>query len=157
MKKSTEILGLKVISISEGQEIGLVKELVINPAAGKVAALVIDDGKWFHGAKVLPFSAVAGLGEYAVMVEDSDTLVPVTASPEVLQLLNAGISIVGTKVLTKAGQIQGKITEFLADETGKIVTCEMELANGEGIVPVPSEQVLTYGKEVTIISEIAGI
>ena len=36
MKKSTEILGLPIISISEGMEIGKVKSLVINPEKGSL-------------------------------------------------------------------------------------------------------------------------
>ena len=42
MKKTAEILGLPVISITEGKELGHVKELVVNAAAGTVAAIVVD-------------------------------------------------------------------------------------------------------------------
>jgi uncharacterized protein YrrD len=95
MKKNSEIVGLKVISVTEGKELGVVKELVINPASGTVAALVVDDGKWFYGAKVLPFMAIVGIGEYAVMVETSDHLASVSTSPDIVYLLNVGVKIIG--------------------------------------------------------------
>lgn len=153
MKNSSELLGLKVVSISEGQELGIVKDLVVNPAGGTVAAFVIDDGKWFYGAKVLPYMAVSGIGEYAVMVESSDSLVSVSASPDIVALLNAGVKVIGAKVLTKAGKIQGKVSEFAVDDSGKIATCELELADGRGSAKLPSEYILTFGKEVIIIAD----
>lgn len=153
MKKSSEILGLKVVSITEGKELGLVKELVINPAAGAVAGLVIDDGKWFYGAKVLPFMTIVGIGEYAVMVENSEHLVSVSESPDIVGLLNAGVKIIGAKVLEKSGKIQGKVTEFTVDDSGKISACEVELTNNKGSIQLPSEHVLTYGRDVIIVAE----
>ncbi|HEY3425601.1 MAG TPA: PRC-barrel domain-containing protein, partial [Negativicutes bacterium] len=80
MKKSIDIIGLPIISISEGRELGKVKSFLINPTAGTVVALLIDDGKWYLGAKLLPFSAITGLGEYAVTLESSDSIVSVTAT-----------------------------------------------------------------------------
>jgi uncharacterized protein YrrD len=153
MKKNAEILGLKVISIAEGKELGVVKELVINPAGGTVAALVVDDGEWFYGAKVLPFMAIVGIGEYAVMVESSDHLASVAATPEIVNLLNVGVKVIGAKVLTKSGRIQGKISEYTVDAAGKIIACELELANGSGSAQLSSEYILTFGKDVIIVAE----
>ena len=64
MKKSAEFIGLPVISISEGKELGKVKELLINAASGIVSALVleIDEKKWYLGAKLIPFESIAGIG-----------------------------------------------------------------------------------------------
>lgn len=153
MKKTVEILGLKVISITEGKELGVVKELVINPAGGTVAALIIDDGQWFYGAKILPFMAIVGIGEYAVMIENSDQLASVTTSTETVELLNAGIKVIGAKVLTKSGRIQGHVIEYTVNETGKVISCELELANGQGSTQLSSDYILTYGKDVLIVSE----
>ena len=58
MKKSADILRLPVISISEGKQVGTVKDLVIDAAQGAVVALVVDDGSWYLGAKVIPFNAI---------------------------------------------------------------------------------------------------
>ena len=153
MKKSSEIIGLKVISITEGTELGQVKDLVIHPASGTVAALVVDDGKWFYGAKVLPYMAIVGIGEYAVMVESSDHLASVSASPEIASLLDAGVKIIGAKILTKSGKIQGKANEYSIDQIGKIVACEIDLADGKGSAQLPSEFILTFAKDVVIVAE----
>ena len=152
MKKSVDILGLPVISISEGTELGTAKSLVINPAQGAVAAIVIDDGKWYLGAKLLPFAAVAGMGESAITVESASNVVSVTASPDLEKLLAAGVSVIGAKVLTKTGRIQGKITEIAVDAAGKIVSCEVEEAGGD-IAHIPTQRVFTFAKDVVIVAE----
>ena len=153
MKKSTEILGLPVISIMEGREIGIVKSLVINPANGaSVAALTVDNEKWYEGIKVLPFDAISGLGDYAVTVEDSHQVVPVTSVPNLEIFLDADVNVVGASVLTKNGRVKGKVTEIIINDSGKIDSCEIEDSNGDKIV-IPGQQVITYAKGVIIVSE----
>ncbi|QDR80618.1 PRC-barrel domain-containing protein [Sporomusa termitida] len=151
MKRSTEIVGQPVISITEGKEFGHVKELLVNYVNGSIAALVIDDGKWYLGAKLLPFEAIAGLGEYAVTIDNSADILTVKDKPELEKLLEAGIKIIGTKVLTKGGRMQGRINEIVIDDTGKINTCELETVDG-AVVSFPAQRVVTFGKEVVIIA-----
>lgn len=152
MKKSVDIIGQPVISITEGKEFGNVKDLVINPANGTVAALVIDDGKWYFGAKLLPFAAIAGLGENAVTITNSADIVGVAGQPEFEKLLEADVKIIGTKVLTKGGKIQGKINEIIIDLSGKIDACEMEKTDGE-VISIPAQNVVTFGKAVLIVAD----
>ncbi|SHI40938.1 PRC-barrel domain-containing protein [Propionispora hippei] len=152
MKKSVDILGLQVISISEGKELGSVKGLVINSSEGSVAALIIDDGKWYLGAKLLPFSAIAGIGEYAVTVEGSDEVLSVSTAPDYEKLLAADIRIIDTKIVTKTGRILGKVVEFNIDENGKIVACDIEDVKGEALT-LAAQRVITFGKQVTVIAE----
>lgn len=151
MKKSGEIIGLPIISIADGKEIGKVKDLVINPAGGKIAALVLDDGQWYLEAKLLAFDAVIGMGEYAVMVENSNAVSPVTACPEVEKLLEAGVKVIGTKVLTNTGGICGQVQEIVLDKDGQIAACEVAVDGGE-LKQIPAPQILTYAKDVTIIN-----
>ena len=57
-KKSVEILGLPVISITEGRELGMSKTLLIDAKNGQVAAITIEDEDWYRGVKLLPYSSV---------------------------------------------------------------------------------------------------
>jgi len=77
MKKSVDIIGLPVVDITEGVEIGSVTKLVVNATDGSVAAQFIDDGKWYLGAKLLPFAKIAGLGESALTIISSSALLSV--------------------------------------------------------------------------------
>lgn len=152
MKKSTDILGLPVISIMEGKELGNVKSLVINPNGGIVTALVRDEVKWYLEAKLLPFSAITGIGEYAVTIEDSSAVASISTAPEFEKLLAADIKVIGTKILTKSGRIHGKVTEILIDDAGQITACEIEDVAGQPS-EISAQRILTYGKDVLIIKE----
>ncbi|WP_312201113.1 PRC-barrel domain-containing protein [Anaerospora hongkongensis] len=152
MKKSTDILGLPVISIMEGKELGNVKSLVINPNGGVVTALVRDEVKWYLEAKLLPFSAITGIGEYAVTIEDSSAVASISTAPEFEKLLAADIKVIGTKILTKSGRIHGKVTEILIDDAGQITACEIEDVAGQP-AEISAQRILTYGKDVLIIKE----
>ncbi|WP_378952591.1 PRC-barrel domain-containing protein [Pelosinus sp. sgz500959] len=152
MKKSLDILGLPVIDISEGDEIGTITKIVIDPAEGSVAALVIDDGKWYRGAKLLPFSAIAGLGESALTIISSSAILSIENSPALEQLLCNDVTIIGTKVLTKTGRIQGIVKEIIVDMTGRITVCEIEEPNGE-VSTIDADRILTFGKKVLVIAD----
>jgi uncharacterized protein YrrD len=153
MKKSVEIIGLPVISIDEGRELGIVRDVVINPSAKEVSALLLEDQKWFMGARTFPFSAISGIGQYAVTIEKSESVTSVLDSSDLLDLLATEVKIIGSKILTKTGQIQGKIVDIIVDESGKIITCDVEDMNGQ-MTTISSEQVVTFGKEVTITNDI---
>lgn len=150
MKKSVDIIGLPVISITEGKELGTITRFVINPGEGSVEAFVVDDGKWYMGAKLLLTSSVTGIGESAVTVDNSNSIFEVKEAPDLERLLIADINVIGTKVLTKAGELRGKVTEIVFDETGKFIFCEAE-ENGE-TAQIPAERVVTFGKDVLIVT-----
>jgi len=152
MKKSADILGLPVISITEGDEIGVVKKLIINPADGAVAALFVDDGKWYLDAKFIAFSEIAGIGEYALTISSNNSVATVATVPTLEPLLNSDITVIGTKVLTKSGRIQGTVTELMIDDSGVIIACEVEELNGQ-ITSIPGERIITFAKKVLVITD----
>jgi uncharacterized protein YrrD len=152
MKKCTEIIGLPVISIDDGCEMGFVRDIVIDASAREVSALLIEDKKWFMGAKLCPFAAISGIGQSAITIEKSEAIISVLDSAETLALLATEITIIGSKILTKAGQFQGKITDMIIDESGKIVNFYVEDIHSK-LVTISAEQVVTFGKKVTITND----
>ena len=151
MKKSAEIMGLPIISITEGIEVGTVQTLVIDGAQRTTVALAVDDGKWYKAAKLLPLSAILGVGESAITIESSNNVVSLENAPELEKLLEADISVVGSRVLTKGGEWKGVITEMTIDENGRIVSFDVE-TDATGVVEtVDAERVYTFAKDVTVI------
>ena len=65
MKKAKDIVGLPIISISDGIEVGRVKTVIINAEKGAVDYVVVDSGIQVLSAKVIPTENVLGIGEYA--------------------------------------------------------------------------------------------
>lgn len=155
MKKSQEMLGLSIISIADGKEIGKVKDLVINSSQGAIECLVVDNEAWYLGFKMIPFAMVEGVGEYAVTIENESSITDSNDLPNVNELLKQNIKIAGTKVLTKKGKLIGTVTEYFIDEeNGKIAGCEFAPVNAPDKVKViPAKAVVTFGKDVLVVAE----
>lgn len=153
MKKSVEILGLPIISITEGIEIGTTQALVIDGAQHAVVAVAFDDGKWYKEAKLLPFADILGIGESAITIESSDKTLALEAAPDLEKLLDADVSVVGTRVLTKGGQWKGIVAEMMMDEAGHIVSLDVENDVDGGIETVDTDCVYSFTREVTVLND----
>ena len=150
MKKSIEIIGLPVISITEGRELGMSKTLLIDAKNGSIAAITIEDEDWYRGVKLLPYSSVIAIGEDAVTVTNSENILTLEDAGDYEAMMDANIKIIGTKAITKSGTIQGKVVEIYVGENGKIEKCEIEGRDGS-LSEISSEQISIFGKQVTVI------
>lgn len=150
MKKSVEILGLPIISITEGRELGMSKTLLIDAKKGTVAAITIEDEDWYRGVKLIPYESVIAIGDDAVTVTNSENILKLDDAGDYEALLDENIRVIGTKAITKTGTIQGKISELYIGEDGKIETCEITAPDGT-TSDIASDQISIFGKEVTVI------
>lgn len=150
MKKSVEIIGLPVISITEGRELGMSKSLLVDAPNGSVAAITIEDEDWYRGVKLLPYSSVIAIGEDAVTITNSENILTLEDAGDYEAMMDANIKIIGTKAITKSGTIQGKVVEIYIGDNGKIEKCEIEGRDGS-LSEIVSDQISIFGKQVTVI------
>ena len=150
MKKSVEILGLPVISITEGRELGMSKTLLIDARNGKIAAITIEDEDWYRGVKLIPYESVIAIGDDAVTVTNSENILKLDEAADYENLLDENIRIIDTKAITKTGTIQGKISELFIGEDGKIEKCEITAPDGT-TTEIMTDQISIFGKQVTVI------
>lgn len=151
MKKSVEILGLPIISITEGRELGISKSLLIDAQNGSVAALIIEDEDWFRGVKLLPYDSVIAIGDDAITITNSENILKLAEATDYEPLLNQNVRVIGTKAITKAGSIQGVVSEIVIGESGKIAKCTIATENETDTKDIAAEQISIFGKQVTII------
>lgn len=151
MKKSVEILGLPIISITEGRELGMSKTLLIDAKNGVVAAITIEDDDWYRGVKLIPYESVIAIGEDAVTITHSDNILNLEEAGDYERFLNENIRVIGTKAITKTGRIQGKVTEVFIGEGGKIVKVEITTPEGSAN-EVDADQISIFGKQVTVVN-----
>lgn len=153
MRSSEEIRNLKIISINEGREISKVKDIIIDPAEGSLAFFIIEQPSDYFGARIIAFEDIVGLGDYALIIQDSEVIQDVAHSPSAIELLKKDVKIIGAQVLTTKGSRVGEVKEFWIDEeTGKITVCHL-LEQGEKRKKFKGENVVTYGKEIILIKE----
>ena len=151
MKKSVDILGLPVISITEGRELGMSKTLLIDAPNRVVAAITIEDEDWYRGVKLIPYDNVIAVGDDAVTGNHSENILTLDAAGDFETLLDDNIRVIGTKAITRTGVIQGTITEIFIGKDGSIEKCEITAPEGS-TSEVTADQVSIFGKEVTVIS-----
>ncbi len=156
MKRSEELIGLSVISIEEGKELGRVSDFIINSIEGSLEFLVVDTGLKYFGVKVLPFNKVEGVGEDAVTVQ-SRSSISWRLSRKFLDFLKkSDVRVKGTKILTTKGKLVGIVSEFLIDEDsgGEIAGCILIPDEGKGKPGIiPSEEIVTFGKDILVVNE----
>ncbi|SDG87852.1 PRC-barrel domain-containing protein [Desulfosporosinus hippei] len=152
MKATKIIIGLRVISISDGTQIGVVKDLVLNPQGKSLDFIIIDQPSDYFGAKVIAYTDLLGIGEFAITIPNQDVIQDVAQNSEIQNLLKQDIRVIGTKVLTKKGQLIGEVREVIInEETGRIASCLFE-SDGE-MQEIQAEKIITLGKELLIIEE----
>ncbi len=150
MKKSVEILGLPIISITEGRELGVSKSLLIDAKNGVVAAITIEDEDWYRGVKLIPYESVIAIGEDAVTITHSENILKLEEAGDYERFLVENIRVIGTKAITKKGRIQGTVTEVFIGDGGKIEQCEITAADGS-TSEVAADQISIFGKQVTVV------
>lgn len=157
MRRSKHFFNLPVFSLNEGQQIGKVRGLVIDPDRKTLTALIIEEKGWFKEQKFIPFSKVHSVGENAVTIEHSNAIQKGASLPDIVKYSKDKISIIGTRLVMENGTILGQVDEFyIGLPDGKITG--LELSSGilknviDGKAFLSSEFIRTFGKQVTICS-----
>ena len=150
MKKSADILGLPIISITEGRELGMSKTLVIDAKNGMIAAITIEDEEWYRGVKLIPYASIIAIGDDAITILHSEKILKLSQVGDYEAMLDENIKILGTKAITKTGTIQGKVCEIFVGDNGRIEKCEIKAADGS-TGEVSADNISIFGKQVTVI------
>jgi uncharacterized protein YrrD len=156
MKKSKEIIGLPIISISDGTEVGKVKTVIINAEKGAIDYVVVDSGIQILSAKVIPTEYVLGIGEYALTIENEDAINDISKIPAAIDLLQKNIQVKGTKVLTKKGRLIGEIGDIYVNEDDNCTIIGLEFIadiTQKNVRIIPRDSIVTFGKNLVVVKD----
>lgn len=153
MKSSSEIKNLKIISIAEGQQVSTVKDIILDAENGCLAFFVINQPSDYLGARIIAYSDILGLGDYALIIPNTEVIQDVAHCKLAIELLKRDIKVIGAQVLSAQGSLIGEVTEILIDEeSGRIVACQT--INPQGVnSEINCDKVKKYGKDIIILGE----
>ncbi|KUO60515.1 MAG: photosystem reaction center subunit H [Gracilibacter sp. BRH_c7a] len=156
MLASKKFLSLPIISLKEGQQIGFVRNLVINPKTKSIVALVVDPKGFFKEQRIIPFNKVVSLGENAITISTESQVEKATNLPDILELLREKAAILGIKVITENGKTLGVTDEFYINpQTGQIASIDISEGKIEGLfngkARLKAEDILTIGPNVIVV------
>jgi len=156
MKKSQQIIGLPIISISDGNEVGKVKNIVLNAESGTIDYFVVDSGIQVLSTRVIPTTNVLGIGEYAMTILNPEAISDISRIPSAIDLLQKNITVKGTKVLTKKGSLIGETGDIFVDvDNGCNIVGIEYIADitQKKVRIIPRSSVITFGKTLLVVED----
>lgn len=159
MKASKKLLGMSIISLESGEQIGTVKGYIIDPKSIRIAALLLErKGGWFKDARVVTFENIKNVGEHAITVGITKCVERASSLPEIMALTKQDIDIINAKVISGDGNLLGTTEEFYFEPTtGKIVAIEITGrlfdALFKGKAMLNTSYIETLGKHAIIVKK----
>lgn len=158
MLPSKKFLSMPIISLKEGQQIGFVRNLVIDPKTKAVAAFVVDPKGFFKEQRIIPFNRVVSIGENAITVSTESQVEKATNLPDILELLKEKAAVIGIKIMMANGKNLGIVEEFYIDpEDGSIASLDFSDGRIEGLfngkARLHADDILTMGTDVIIVAK----
>lgn len=147
----SEVLGMKVISISEGLELGQVKQVVIT-ADHMVAGFVVSRRRG-HEERLLPLKAVSSFGEDRITVERQ------TALERSNSFAREGrrrgpLSLVGSRVFTAGGRVLGKVEEYyFSTGDGRLTALEISGGPMKERLRLPGRFIIAISPQTVMIKD----
>jgi len=156
MKKTKEILGLPIISISNADNVGKINNLIINAKNGSVDYILVETGQKTINSLIISTKDIVGVGEYAATIDNEEVMLDISSVPAAIELLQNNVQIKNTEILTKKGNLIGKTGDFYVDEEEfSISGLEFIDSAGENTETkiIVGKDVITFGKRLIIVEE----
>lgn len=155
MKKTQEIIGLPVIDLSSGDQIGKVWDIIFNGDKGTADYFIVDDGMIILGAKVVEAKDVQGIGDHALTVGKKDALRDAAKVENAISMFKKNVKVKNTKVLTQKGRLIGQTGDIFIDTKGCSISA-LEFSffeNEQEIKVIPRKGIVTFGENLIVVVE----
>jgi uncharacterized protein YrrD len=138
------IRGLPVVTISGGEDVAEVRDVIYSPEAGRVVGLTLNKRGFLAGRRreVLPAETIRAIGRDAVMVDDEGSLIQPEDAPADVGAPPSGRDVTGDEVLTEGGTSLGQVRDVvvLVGTNGQVVGYEIDTTSGgTGYIPLSTQ------------------
>ena len=170
MIRAGDLKGRPIIEVDGAEKMGILHEIILDPAAIRVAGLAISGGMSFIGVQkqtLLAASSVQAIGPDALMVRRPFSA---DATPSNLASLPRVSDLAGRRFVTDTGRFIGQLSDALFDgQDGRIIGYEFNRTNGGGgldillgvgrsrLQYVKADDNLRFGHDLIVIPESAVI
>jgi uncharacterized protein YrrD len=158
-RSTRNIVGLPIIDLSTGDEIGTVKECVFDKTENCLLGLISGSRGCPKDEQAVRFGDLKSIGEDVVVVDSGSRLLPADQAEFLNEDLSTrNVSVLGKRVISDKGRQIGTIRDVILDaETGSIVGWEVsegiiqDILSGRNVIP--HDSFVTIGEESVIIPE----
>ncbi|HEX8237838.1 MAG TPA: PRC-barrel domain-containing protein [Abditibacteriaceae bacterium] len=158
MRKGKSIIGLKVLSQSDGADLGNVKDLIFDHETDELLALLISDKELFGliDAQIVPWSQVRNIGPDAIVVPSAESKIRAHDDARVSDIMDRQTALSGTRIFSTEGQNLGTLADMYVDEeTGRVIGYEIstgfisDTMSGKRYLPAHGD--LAIGEDVALV------
>lgn len=146
MRSLEEIIGLPVLSCN-GEYLGIVEDLVLNPKELVGVGFLVRDKYWYKGMKFIEREKIEVLGKNALLTT-LESLRDVIEYGDVVKLLENRVEWKGLPIYTVSGEILGKVEELMIDDKSLVLE-GIRLYQGEDIIP--RENIVALGSFAVLV------
>jgi uncharacterized protein YrrD len=156
LRKAKDVIGLPVITVTTGKQVGVVKELKIG-SDWKLKTVVLEPRGWFAAGRSVAAEDIVGLGEDAVTIPGEEAVRPEDGDPEARPLADGAGKLFGLPVVTADGERIGLIEDVYFQPEAGIPLVGFELSEGflsdlqEGRKTLPIPEDATLGEDAVIV------
>ncbi|MDL2225781.1 PRC-barrel domain-containing protein [Eubacteriales bacterium OttesenSCG-928-M02] len=144
MKSANTVANLAIVGIQEGDEIAAVKNLLVSRSSKKVEYLSVEFGAPDAVPSLLPFQEIVGIGNDYIVIQSQASIKKASDSAELIAAADNGQLLIGTTVISSAGDIIAEIIDYDIDEwSGEILRLMLD-----------NQQEIDGGKVLTISPKI---
>lgn len=154
---------MQVYSVAEGEAMGRVKDVIIDPEEKRLLALAVERSGWYRQVRVIPAGKISTVGDDLIMVDEKQAAVAPNL-PKIVENMKNPCNIIGARVITQDGRALGRVEDFYlsragGEAIGKIV--RLELSSGllgklwAGRSSIDAAHILTLGAEAVVVDAAA--
>ncbi|WP_282936425.1 PRC-barrel domain-containing protein [Paenibacillus sp. RC67] len=156
MKRARDVIGLPIICVQSGKQVGTAKDLLLGDA-WQVEAVLLETKHWFATPSCILWKDVIALGEDAITIEHEEVISRLDDEQCYTSLVNGDRKLKGMPVLTINGQQLGIVDDVYLDQNRgkKVIGYELtegfisDLKEGRKWLPLPDS--VTVGKDAIIV------
>lgn len=156
MIKTTDIIGLDVITINEGKKVASIKDVIYDQGAQKILALLLDEGGLFVDPHVILLSDIKNVGKDALMIQSAEDIRSTADVDKIIRTIAKDkIFLTKTRMVTTGGENLGNISDLYFDPfTGNVTEIEFiqslnNLASAKKRVKI--HDIVSVGQDATVV------
>lgn len=159
MHKATDVLGLPVLTVNDGEEIGTIRDILCDKQMC-VVGFLLQEHTWMQPGLYVPLDQIRAVGDDYVTIDAQDAISSLCeiAKNDAVGLVTGESKLKGKTVITEDGRYLGRVEDvYFTQKWDKLVA--YELSDGwitdvtEGRKRLPAEPSFFISKGNIIVPE----
>ncbi len=153
---SLDLRGKKIINTENGKIIAAVNDVLFDPEADAIAALVTSKAGLFNRTtEIVQRKDIVLLGEDVILADHADIVMDKNDISVTDQWLSVSDRLQGLSVVTTEGTRVGKLQDLVVDEKGNLTALAVTDMNGRKMQEIAYSALRNIGKDAIIIEPVA--